>query len=197
MLKIERPKSFAEQVSDVLRAQIISGERDMGEALSETKIAKELGVSRTPVREAFARLELVIEQPACVIAVEMRKGDDIHRVQINTRLRGIGLPDVGKPGIKQHLMSAMTDQRGKTPFSVPAHVSGKVLAQNADLQIAPPFFGGMRDGGWGVVVRRAPPVSPEYPASSTRSRVHSPARCHNLHPHGASRPLPDHSKGPA
>ncbi|WP_420335155.1 GntR family transcriptional regulator [Roseibium sp.] len=58
MLKIERPKSFAEQVSDVLRAQIISGERDMGEALSETKIAKELGVSRTPVREAFARLEL-------------------------------------------------------------------------------------------------------------------------------------------
>ena len=45
MLKIERPKSFAEQVSDVLRAQIISGERDMGEALSETKIAKELGVS--------------------------------------------------------------------------------------------------------------------------------------------------------
>ncbi|MEL7528758.1 MAG: GntR family transcriptional regulator [Pseudomonadota bacterium] len=58
MLKIERPKSFAEQVSDVLRAQIISGERDMGEALSETRIAKELGVSRTPVREAFARLEL-------------------------------------------------------------------------------------------------------------------------------------------
>ncbi|MBN9671543.1 GntR family transcriptional regulator [Roseibium aggregatum] len=58
MLKIQRPKSFAEQVSDVLRSQIISGERDMGEALSESKIAKELGVSRTPVREAFARLEL-------------------------------------------------------------------------------------------------------------------------------------------
>ncbi|MET1416006.1 GntR family transcriptional regulator [Roseibium sp. HPY-6] len=58
MLKIQRQKSFAEQVSDVLRAQIISGERDMGDALSETKIAKELGVSRTPVREAFARLEL-------------------------------------------------------------------------------------------------------------------------------------------
>ncbi|MBA5779434.1 GntR family transcriptional regulator [Stappia sp. F7233] len=49
---------MSEQVADVLRDEIVNGDLDMGEALSESKIASRLGVSRTPVREAFARLEL-------------------------------------------------------------------------------------------------------------------------------------------
>ena len=58
MLRIQRPKSLSEQVADALREEIVNGDLEMGEALSEVRIAKQLGVSRTPVREAFARLEL-------------------------------------------------------------------------------------------------------------------------------------------
>ena len=58
MHRIERPKSLTELVFQALKNDIVSGELQMGDALSEAKIAGRLDVSRTPVREAFARLEL-------------------------------------------------------------------------------------------------------------------------------------------
>lgn len=54
----ERSKSLATLVTDRLRSEIVEGAFDFGEALSETIIATRYDVSRTPVREAFARLEL-------------------------------------------------------------------------------------------------------------------------------------------
>ena len=41
---------------DVLRARILSGELTPGERLIEQTLAKDLGISRTPVREAIRRL---------------------------------------------------------------------------------------------------------------------------------------------
>jgi DNA-binding GntR family transcriptional regulator len=58
MHRIERPKSLTELVFETIKADIIGGALQMREALSEARIAKRLDVSRTPVREAFARLEL-------------------------------------------------------------------------------------------------------------------------------------------
>ncbi|MDO4869627.1 MAG: GntR family transcriptional regulator [Bacillota bacterium] len=48
--------SLAEEVAELLRTRIITGEYEMGEKLIENKIAKELKVSRTPVRDAFKQL---------------------------------------------------------------------------------------------------------------------------------------------
>jgi DNA-binding GntR family transcriptional regulator len=56
MLNIERPKSLSEEVTAQLRREIVDGTFEMGEALSESMIAARYGVSRTPVREAFAFL---------------------------------------------------------------------------------------------------------------------------------------------
>src|SRR5687768_5479299 len=58
MLKQERPKSLAEVVTARLRREIVEGEFELGQALSESKIAARYEVSRTPVREAFAMLGL-------------------------------------------------------------------------------------------------------------------------------------------
>jgi DNA-binding GntR family transcriptional regulator len=58
MLKHERPKSLAEVVTARLRREIVEGEFEFGQALSESKIAARYQVSRTPVREAFALLGL-------------------------------------------------------------------------------------------------------------------------------------------
>ena len=58
MLKQERPKSLAEVVTARLRREIVEGEFELGQALSESKIAARYQVSRTPVREAFAMLGL-------------------------------------------------------------------------------------------------------------------------------------------
>ena len=48
--------SLADEVADILRTRILTGEYEMGEKLVENKIAKELKVSRTPVRDAFKQL---------------------------------------------------------------------------------------------------------------------------------------------
>ena len=57
-MKINRPKSLTELVTENLRDRIISGALELGSQLSEARIAKELNVSRTPVREAINRLEI-------------------------------------------------------------------------------------------------------------------------------------------
>ena len=48
--------SLAEEIAQILRSRIINGEYAMGEKLVENKIATELKVSRTPVRDAFQQL---------------------------------------------------------------------------------------------------------------------------------------------
>lgn len=54
---IKRQKTLTEQAADAIRTRIVEGQFEFGEALSEITIAAELGVSKTPVREAFLQLK--------------------------------------------------------------------------------------------------------------------------------------------
>lgn len=56
-MKIERPKSLTGLVVDELRARILDGRLGLGSALSENALAAELGMSKTPVREALLQLK--------------------------------------------------------------------------------------------------------------------------------------------
>lgn len=49
--------SLTERVTERLRRAILDGELQLGDVLSEEKLATKLGVSRSPVRHAFAELE--------------------------------------------------------------------------------------------------------------------------------------------
>ena len=49
--------SLADQVFEHLETDILSGKYQRGEVLTESKLSIELGVSRTPIREALRRLE--------------------------------------------------------------------------------------------------------------------------------------------
>lgn len=51
-----RPKSLKDLTLDELRRRIIDGRIGFGDALSENTLASELGVSKTPVREALMQL---------------------------------------------------------------------------------------------------------------------------------------------
>ena len=57
-MKITRPKSLTEMVVVELRKRIIDGRMQLGEALSENALAADLGISKTPVREALLQLKL-------------------------------------------------------------------------------------------------------------------------------------------
>ena len=49
--------SLAEQVFERLEGEILTGKYQRGEVLTELRLVSDLGVSRTPVREALRRLE--------------------------------------------------------------------------------------------------------------------------------------------
>jgi len=57
-MKITRPKSLTALVVGELRARIVDGRLRLGEHLSENALAAELGISKTPVREALLQLKL-------------------------------------------------------------------------------------------------------------------------------------------
>jgi len=57
-LVIKNPKTIRRKVYDYLREKLLSGEIPPHEHLIEAKIAKEIGTSRTPVREALHNLEM-------------------------------------------------------------------------------------------------------------------------------------------
>ena len=57
-LVIKDTKTIRRRIYEHLREQLLNGERAPSEHLIEAKIAKEIGTSRTPVREALHSLEL-------------------------------------------------------------------------------------------------------------------------------------------
>ena len=57
MTGVRTRTSLADQVYEQIEQKILSGDCAPGSVLSENRLSAELGVSRTPVREALARLE--------------------------------------------------------------------------------------------------------------------------------------------
>jgi DNA-binding GntR family transcriptional regulator len=57
-IKLDSYQPLREVVCEALRNAIVSGILQPGERLMEIQVAEELGVSRTPVREAIRKLEL-------------------------------------------------------------------------------------------------------------------------------------------
>lgn len=79
--------SLADQVFEHLETDILSGKYQRGEILTESKLSAELGVSRTPIREALRRLEqehLIEEAPKGNVVVGISEKDlgDIFMIRI-------------------------------------------------------------------------------------------------------------------
>lgn len=78
--------SLADQVFEHIETDILSGKYTRGEILTESKLSAELGVSRTPVREALRRLsqEHLIEESgkgSVVIGITEKDLDDIFMIR--------------------------------------------------------------------------------------------------------------------
>jgi len=83
--------SLADQVFEHLETDILSGKYQKGEILTESKLSLELGVSRTPIREALRRLEqehLIEEAPKGVVVVGIGEKDLADIFQIRAALEG-------------------------------------------------------------------------------------------------------------
>ena len=80
--------SLSSRVFHTIRENILSGKYATDEELKEKNIGEELGVSRTPVREALRQLELeglvtiIPNKGAYVVGISKKDIQDIYEIQI-------------------------------------------------------------------------------------------------------------------
>ena len=105
-------KSLRGQVFDKIRSDILNGKYKRGEELVESSIGKELGISRTPVREAIRQLELeglvqlVPNKGAFVTGISEKDVRDIYLIRAG--LAGLAARMAAK-NITPELLDAMEE----------------------------------------------------------------------------------------
>ncbi len=91
-MKIQVHRPLREEVYDTLRRAIVNGELPPGIRVVETELATRLGISRTPIREAFRKLEaegFLSKGPGTSLVVrEMSLGDVEETFRIRAVLEG-------------------------------------------------------------------------------------------------------------
>lgn len=81
--------SLSGQVFHTLQEEILNGELAPGDALTEIRLSDELGVSRTPVREAIRKLEneglvrTIPNKGAVVVGISEKDIEDIYTIRMH------------------------------------------------------------------------------------------------------------------
>jgi DNA-binding GntR family transcriptional regulator len=132
---VQRPLALGEQVYNALRTELRMGAIGAGQALQEVQLAEQLGVSRTPVREAMARLAseglLAADQRSFTVpALTNQDVDDIYEVRCliePAALRRIA-PLTANPATRSVIDATLAD-------AVAAHRAGDSAAfRNANVR---------------------------------------------------------------
>lgn len=85
---------LSDRVLQQLRAAVLDGDFGVRERLTEAGLARRLGVSRTPVRQALARLDvdgLIRRTDGCyfVVIPDLSELSDLYELRVTLELRGI------------------------------------------------------------------------------------------------------------
>ena len=100
MRKIKKPDSLADQAYDLIRKDILTGTLAPNEELREGKFALELGISRTPLREAIRRLAtdglVVLQSGKPAIVSSFTKEDALHHMEVRKLLETYNIEQIAK-----------------------------------------------------------------------------------------------------
>jgi DNA-binding GntR family transcriptional regulator len=92
-MEIDKSSSMEQQAYDRIKTQILTLELKPGQVLNDLDVANEMGISRTPVRDAFRRLEfegLLHNQPRRGWVVSPLRLEDIREIfMIKELLQGM------------------------------------------------------------------------------------------------------------
>lgn len=99
-------ETLADGVYKTLRQQIVTGSLIPGDALYESNLSTELGVSRTPIREAFRRLE-----QEGLIEIEPRRGARVTQVSRDDVFSAFEIRKWLEPSIFAKAAAVMSDEQ--------------------------------------------------------------------------------------
>ncbi|MFB4163850.1 GntR family transcriptional regulator [Alteribacillus sp. JSM 102045] len=92
MIRIRREEPLYEQIYQSLIKAIIAGEIESGKRLTDTDVASTLGVSRSPVREAFRKLErdgLLVNKEGAITVFVPSLEDVLELYQVRMGLESV------------------------------------------------------------------------------------------------------------
>lgn len=120
--------SLAERVFERLEGEILSGKYQRGELLTEMKLVADLGVSRTPIREAIRRLEQehIIEiTPKGIVAlgVTMKDLEDIFAIRL--KIEGMASAEAARH-ITEEQLSELRETLELQEFYVAKHDADRI-----------------------------------------------------------------------
>lgn len=115
---VSKTYSSAERAYREVKERILSGEIPGGELISEGEIATALGVSRTPVREAFLRLEtegwmkLYPKRGALVVPVPSHEAEHVTQARFLVETGAVrALAETDRAGLMTRLRALLDKQR--------------------------------------------------------------------------------------
>lgn len=107
------PVTDAEEAARLLRERILSGELAPGARLQQIPLSEEMGVSRTPLREALARLArdgLLLYEPNRGYAVRAFGWDDIAQAyDVRARLEAFACHLCARQGLPPEAVATLRD----------------------------------------------------------------------------------------
>ena len=108
--KISKRPLYREEIKKALMDAIVSGQLAPGDRIVETRWAKELGVSQSPIREAIRELELIglvetIPYKGCIVR-EITHKDLVDTFEVRIALESIALAEI----IQRHNVESILQQ---------------------------------------------------------------------------------------
>ena len=110
--------SLANQVYEQLEYNILTGAYASGEIISESRLSEELGVSRTPIREAMAKLaheRLIKDSPSGTVVVGVTQSDVKDLFEVKRRLEVIATRRAAE-NMSQNGLAALKDNIDQQEF---------------------------------------------------------------------------------
>ncbi len=119
MRPIERPRSLTQTALVRIREAIVAGDLELGQPLSERALSETLHISKTPVREALARLRLeglvrvYPQRGACVFSLSASEVVEICEVRLALESAALRYAiERGGPAFRADLASIVEAMRG-------------------------------------------------------------------------------------
>jgi DNA-binding GntR family transcriptional regulator len=128
--QLKKRSLFREEICDYIKESILSGELKPGDRIVETRCAKELGVSQSPVREAIRELEIIglvenIPFRGCYVKEHTIKDvKDSYKVRISLETLGI-----------KYAVECITDDQLKEIYDVMKEMETAAVNHEFDLYI--------------------------------------------------------------
>jgi len=137
---LPKPSRIVDHVVDRLVEMIVEGTLPPGTLIRQESLAKQLGISRTPTREAIQRLELeglVIIGPSGTARVaSYNRQDALALMEVRELIDGLAARVLARSGISSKLAADLVDRVEAMNRAVKADNKRTFLAENARFHLA-------------------------------------------------------------